>query len=80
MAYVCYRLDYSNNEETMLHYDQRIQTNHPFDYCRVYDDPKDPKLAEFTRVIWFGYDEEGPAVYRENPSTGKIVRLDFLKS
>ncbi len=63
----------------MLPYDCRVQANHQFDYCRVYDTPKETKLLRFSRLIWFGYDEEGPAVYREDPNTNEVVRIDFLQ-
>jgi hypothetical protein len=62
----------------MLRFDIRVQTKHQFDYCRVYDTPKETKLLRFSRLIWFGYDEEGPAVYREDPKTGEVVHIDFL--
>lgn len=62
----------------MLRFDLRVQTNHQFDYCRMYDNPKEADLLRFSRLIWFGYDEQGPAVYREDPKTGEVVRIDFL--
>ena len=70
-----------NAKETlrMLPFDLRIQTQQHFDYCRVFNFPKEAKLLRFTRLKWFGYDEEGPAVYREDPDTGEVVRIDFLQ-
>jgi len=63
----------------MLAYDHRVQENYKFDYHRIYDDPKDNKLLRFSRLIWYGYDEQGPAVYREDPNTGEVLRIDFLQ-
>lgn len=63
----------------MLAYDHRVQENFKFDYCRIYDDPTEDKLLRFSRLIWYGYDEQGPAVYREDPNTGEVLRIDFLQ-
>lgn len=62
----------------MLAYDIRVQVNCLFDYCKVFSMSNDD-LREYTRLIWYGYDEVGPAVYRKNPETGMVVRIDFLK-
>jgi len=62
----------------LLSYDVRHKAQKPFDYSCVYDIPKERTLMRFTRLLWFGYDEEGPAVYREDPTNKEIVRIDFL--
>jgi hypothetical protein len=72
-------MQYAKENQGMLPFDLRIQTQHRFDYCRVFDFPKEAKLLRFTRLTWYGYDEEGPAVYREDPDTGEVVRIDFLQ-
>ncbi len=64
----------------MLHYDVRTKLEALFDYCRIYDVPDNPKMASYTRLLWYGYDEEGPSVYRQNPRTGEVIRIDFLKT
>jgi len=64
----------------MLHYDVRVKLEAPFDYCRIFNLPDNPKIASFTRLLWYGYDEEGPSVYRQDPKTGEVVRIDFLKA
>ena len=61
----------------MLEYDVRVKAEVPFDYFRVFQPPKDASIGPFSRIIWYGYDEEGPAVYRQNPRTGKILRIDY---
>ncbi|MDD2394749.1 MULTISPECIES: hypothetical protein [Sphaerochaeta] len=61
----------------MLAYDYRIQTNLPFDYYRIYSIPNKPELTDYTRLLWYGYDEEGPTIYRQNPQTGQVVRIDY---
>ncbi|MDC7228837.1 MAG: hypothetical protein PQJ48_00860 [Sphaerochaetaceae bacterium] len=63
----------------MLGYDLRVQTTFRFDYCRVFDPPKEHELLRFSRLIWYGYDEEGPAAYRKDPRTGEVVRIDFQR-
>ncbi len=61
----------------VLEYDRRFKTDVPFDYYRIYDNPKEPELRFFSRLLWYGYDEEGPAIYRQNPKTGEVIRIDF---
>lgn len=61
----------------MLSYDLRIKTDIPFDYYRIYEPLKNPELNGFSRLIWYGYDEEGAAIYRQNPKTGKVARIDY---
>ena len=63
----------------MLSYDSRIKLEVPFDYVHLHKIPKNATLGSFSRLVWYGYDEEGPSVYRQNPKTGEIVRIDFLK-
>ncbi|MGH0053531.1 MAG: hypothetical protein ACQ5SW_09110 [Sphaerochaetaceae bacterium] len=63
----------------MLNYDLRVNAGVPFDYFRVFQCPKTASLIAFRRIIWYGYDEEGPAVYRKNPKTGKVVRIDYYQ-
>lgn len=62
----------------MLVYDVRVKLEIPFDYCRIHEVPDTPRMASFTRMLWYGYDEDGPSVYRQNPKTGEVVRIDFL--
>ncbi len=64
----------------MLAYDYRIQANLPFDYYRIYSIPGKPELSKYSRLLWYGYDEEGPAIYRQNPETGQVVRIDYLRN
>ena len=64
----------------MLSYDLRVKMDVPFDYCRIYDVPQDHVVDSFTRMIWYGYDEEGPSVYRQNPHTMEMLRIDFQKN
>lgn len=61
----------------MLNYDVRVREKLPFDYYRIYESPQEPELTGFSRLIWYGYDEEGAAIYRQNPKTGEVVRIDF---
>ncbi len=63
----------------MLAYDVRVHANAPFDYFRVFSHTKIPVIAAFTRIIWYGFDEEGPAVYRKNPHTGEVARIDYYE-
>ncbi|WP_332446262.1 hypothetical protein [Sphaerochaeta sp.] len=62
----------------MLNYDLRVKLEVPFDYYRIYQFPKDAEYFSFTRLLWYGYDEQGPAIYRQDPKTGQVVRVDFL--
>jgi hypothetical protein len=64
----------------MLHYDHRIKLEVPFDYLNLHKVPKDTTIASFSKLIWYGYDEQGPSVYRRNPKTGEVIRIDFLES
>ena len=61
----------------LLNYDYRQKAEKTFDYSHVYDLPKDRRFLRFSRLIWFGYDEEGPAVYRKDPATNEVMRIDF---
>ena len=62
----------------MLDYNLRHKSQKPFDYSHVYDLPEGRELQRFSRLIWYGYDEEGPAVYRKDPKTNEVIRIDFL--
>jgi hypothetical protein len=62
----------------MLQYDYRIHANFYYDPLQVNMPATEPSLYRFTRLIWHGYDEGGPAVYKEDLLTGDVVRIDFL--
>ncbi len=58
-------------------YHYRIKANVPFDERKVYDPPTLPELQRFTEVVWYGMDDEGWCVYKRDPYTGEVVRIDF---
>ena len=66
-----------NTKMSNMPYDLRIHANLVFDSSRVYDPPREYSLNRFSRVIWFGRDYEGNCVYRQDPITSEIVRIDF---
>lgn len=62
----------------MLPYDYVIRANFYYDPHQVHAPTRDSSLYRFTRLIWHGYDERGAAVYKEDPYTGDVVRIEFL--
>lgn len=62
----------------MLKYDYIIQANFQYNPLRVHEPAREPSLRRFSKLIWHGYDEGGAAVYKEDPVTGEIVRIDFI--
>ena len=58
-------------------YNLRLQAPMPYDESRVFAPPSDPRLLRFTEVVWYGWDDEGWCVYRRDPTTGEIARIDF---
>jgi hypothetical protein len=63
----------------MMYYDYRIQANFFYDPGRVYDQASESSLKRFTELLWHGYDEGGPTVYKKDPYTGDVVRIDFRR-
>lgn len=61
----------------MMYYDYRIQANFFYDPLQVYDQAREPSLMRFSELLWHGYDEGGPAVYKRDPYTGEVLRIDF---
>ncbi len=39
---------------------------------------KHPSMMRFTEVVWHGEDDEGYCVYKKDPKTDEILRVDFL--
>ena len=37
-----------------------------------------PSMRRFTEVLWHGEDDEGYCVYKKDPKTGDVIRVDFL--
>ena len=58
-------------------YNFRIQALMNFNWDKVNFPPTDPNLQHFTQLIWAGQDDEGWCVFRSNPYTGEVVRIDF---
>ena len=58
-------------------YDHRIAANFAYDASRVHDPPTDARLARFEVLIWHGQDDEGLCVYKQDPRTGEVLRIDF---
>lgn len=58
-------------------YDYRITAVAVYNPHRVHEPPNDQRLERFTDVVWHGLDDEGYCVYKRNPWTGEIVRIDF---
>jgi len=56
----------------------RIAARMPFNAAMVHNRPTLPALARFTELVWYGADDEGHCVYRRDPSSGEVVRIDFL--
>lgn len=55
----------------------RIQAEFQYNPVMINRPATDPRLAPFTRVMWHGLDDEGYCVYKQNPVTGEVVRIDF---
>lgn len=55
----------------------RIQAYVAYNPSRVVNKPTDARLAQFTELLWNGCDDEGFCVYRRNPITKQVVRIDF---
>ena len=58
-------------------YHFRIQANMPYNPAMVASRPTDSRLMPFTELLWHGCDDEGFCVYRRNPTTKEVVRIDF---
>ena len=58
-------------------YDYRIQANMNFDWNKVNAPATDYRLNRFSILLWAGQDDEGWCVFRKDPITGSIVRIDF---
>ncbi len=64
----------------MLKFDHRIKVEVPFDYLNLHKVPNNATITSFSTLLWYGYDEQGPSVYRRNPETEEVIRIDFLES
>ena len=62
----------------MIPFDFRVQAMMSYDERKVWNMPSDPRLTPFTELIWDGRDEAGWCVYRRNPYSFEVVRIDFL--
>ncbi|MBD3159186.1 MAG: hypothetical protein GF309_10395 [Candidatus Lokiarchaeota archaeon] len=58
-------------------YHYRIKKNARFDRSKVYSSALHPQLKRFTEVIWAGQDDEGFCVFKRDPHTGEVLRIDF---
>ncbi len=59
-------------------YHFRIQAYVPYNSTMVVNKPTDTRLIQFSELLWHGYDDdEGFCVYRRNPLTKEVVRIDF---
>ena len=58
-------------------YDIRVQANFNFDWNQVNQPSRDPRLSSYTELIWAGQDDEGWCVFKRNPYSGEIIRIDF---
>lgn len=58
-------------------YHYRVQANMTFNPNLVNMQPTEPALQRFTNLTWYGSDDEGNCVYRQDPHTGEILRIDF---
>ena len=59
-------------------YHFRVQANMPFNPVMAQNRPTDPSLQRFSELIWYGTDNEGNCVYRRDPFTKEVVRIDFF--
>jgi hypothetical protein len=48
-----------------------------FDYYRIYSIPNKPELTDYTRLLWYGYDEEGLPFIDRILKPDKCVRIDY---
>ena len=55
----------------------RIKANMPYNAAMVANRPTDSRLMQFSDLLWHGRDDEGYCVYRRNPMTQEVVRIDF---
>ena len=58
-----------------FHY--RIQGNMPYNVAMITNRPTDNQLIQFAEILWYGCDDEGYCVYRRNPMSKEVVRIDF---
>ena len=58
-------------------YNYRVQANFNFDWSKTNYPATDPRLAPFTELIWSGQDDEGWCVFKRNPATTEVLRIDF---
>jgi hypothetical protein len=58
-------------------YNYRIRANANFNWSLVNAPPTDFRTRRFTVLLWAGQDDEGWCVFKEDPATGDILRIDF---
>ena len=61
----------------MYSFHHRIRANMPYNAAMVANRPTNAQLMAFTELLWHGHDDEGYCVYRRNPITKEVVRIDF---
>lgn len=62
-----------------LPYTFRTKANFKFDETKVGLPSRHPSLMRFTEVVWYGEDDEGYCVYKKDPNSGDVLRVDFVK-
>ena len=58
-------------------YHKRIQANMHFNPTRLTMPATDTRLMRFTELLWAGQDDEGWCVFKRDPVTGEVIRIDF---
>lgn len=58
-------------------YHIRVSANMPYNPNLVYNQPTEYSLQRFTELLWHGLDDEGYCVFRGDPITREVIRIDF---
>lgn len=61
-----------------FYYNYRVQANFHFDWKRVKSFSAGSQLKRFTELVWAGRDGEGWCVYKRDPYSNDVIRIDFL--
>ena len=59
-------------------FDFKAKANFRYDSTRVNNTPRHQTLMRFTELLWHGEDDDGVfCVFRKDPKTGEVVRIEF---
>ncbi len=62
---------------SQFYYNYRVQANLHFEWKQINSFSTDARLKRFTGLIWAGRDDEGWCVYKRDPYSNDVIRIDF---